>query len=107
MQSGLAKHRPDFPGWQERRVGKELARCRQEYKPLEGFQRELREFAGYGRLVELFDGTEVAFYRSIYEHLLLLLDHTYKYVVEMRYRMLWNLLAVVRPPATTARAVAP
>jgi len=36
-----------------------------------------------------------AVYRSIYEHLLVLLDHTYRDVVKMRYDMLWNLLTVV------------
>jgi hypothetical protein len=66
---------------------------------LESFQKELRQLAGYGQLVELCDGMEVAFYRSTYEHLLLLLDHTYKDVVKMRYDMLWNLLEVVRPPS--------
>lgn len=96
VQSRLAEHHPDFPGWQERRVLKELARCRQEYRPWESFQPKLRKFAGYGQLVELLDGIEVVFYRSIYEHLLLLLDHTYKDVVKMRYDMLWNLLEVVR-----------
>jgi hypothetical protein len=34
-------------------------------------------------------------FQMVYQHLLLLLDHTYGDVVSMRYDMLWNLLAVV------------
>ena len=35
------------------------------------------------------------FFNAVYDYLLLLLDHTYKDIVKMRYDMLWNLLDVV------------
>jgi very-short-patch-repair endonuclease len=64
MQSRLAEHLSRSSSRQGRPVLKELARCRQEYEPLGSFQRELHQLAGYGQLVELCDGMEVAFYRS-------------------------------------------
>lgn len=62
---------------------------------MESFSAKLKKFEAYSRFDELFDEAKLSFYRSIYEHLLLLLDHTYKDVVKMRYDMLWNLLTVV------------
>ncbi len=95
MQQRLVHHLSHFSSRPGRPVAQELARCRQEYRGLEKFESKLRQFAGYGEVVELFEQTTVALYRSIYEHLLLLLDHTYTDVVKMRYEMLGNLLAIV------------
>ncbi len=98
MQARLEKHLSYFSNRRGRTISRELSRCRQEYQPLETFTAKLRSFEVYQRYTELFDAAKLAFYRSIYEHLLLLLDHTYKDVVKMRYDMLWNLLAVVTSP---------
>lgn len=95
MQEHLSQHLSHFASRRGRTVTQELARCRQEYQPLENFSAKLKKFAAYSRFDELFDEPKLSFYRSIYKHLLLLLDHTYKDVVKMRYDMLWNLLAVV------------
>jgi hypothetical protein len=95
MQERLAQHLSHFASRRGRTVLQELTRCRQEYQPLENFSGKLKKFQGYSRLDGLFDAAKLSFYRSIYEHLLLHLDHTYKDVVKMRYDMLWNLLTVV------------
>jgi ATP-dependent DNA helicase RecQ len=98
MQERLAEHLSYFSNRRGRTITQELTRCRQEYQPLETFTAKLRNFEAYSRFTEMFDEAKLAFYRSIYEHLLLLLDHTYKDVVKMRYDMLWNLLVVVTTP---------
>lgn len=95
MQERLARHLSHFASHRGRTVTQELTRCRQEYQPLENFAAKLKKFEAYSRFDELFDEAKLSFYRSIYEHLLLLLDHTYKDVVAMRYDMLWNLLKIV------------
>ena len=95
MQEQLARHLSHFASRRGRTVAQELTRCRQEYQPMESFSAKLKKFEAYSRFDELFDEAKLSFYRSIYEHLLLLLDHTYKDVVKMRYDMLWNLLTVV------------
>ncbi len=59
-----------------------------DYQPLEKFTAKTREFETFDRYQEIF--------QLVYKYLLLLLDHTYKDVVKMRYDMLWNLFAVVQ-----------
>ncbi|HIJ80824.1 MAG TPA: hypothetical protein HPP76_03840 [Desulfuromonadales bacterium] len=67
-----------------------------DYRPLEDFQRRINDtFRVLPQLSPLIDGSKYEFFRVAYKYLLLLLNHTYKDVVTMRYDMLWNLLAVV------------
>jgi len=107
MQERLAEHLSYFSSRRGRTLTQELIRCRQEYQPLETFTAKLRNFEAYSRYTEMFDEAKLAFYRSIYEHLLLLLDHTYKDVVMMRYDMLWNLLTVVTSPKCRRTQILP
>ena len=98
MQRRLGDHLSYFGNRRGKTISQELARCSQEYQPLNNFTAKLRNFVGYSRYTEMFDKVKLQFYHSIYNHLLLLLDHTYKDVVKMRYDMLWNLLSVVTSP---------
>ena len=59
-----------------------------DYQPLEKYTAKTRELETFDRYQEIF--------QLVYKYLLLLLDHTYKDVVKMRYDMLWNLFAVVQ-----------
>lgn len=86
MQEGLAEHLSHFSSRRGRNIERELERTK-EYHPLENFSAKLREFECYERYEKLF--------QAVYQHLLALLDHTYKDVVKMRYDMLWNLFRVV------------
>ena len=70
-----------------------LARIREEYKPLTDFSARTNKFRLLPQLN--FSSIQYAFFNTVYEYLLLLLDHTYKDVVTMRYDMLWNLCGVV------------
>lgn len=77
-------------------VGKKplnLAMVRDEYKPLTDFTKRIQYF----NLLSQLDSSSIQykFFNTVYEYLLLLLDHTYKDVVTMRYDMLWNLYQVV------------
>lgn len=66
------------------------------YRPLEDFQKKINaKFRILPKLTPLIDGYKYECFRTVYSYLLLLLDHTYKDVVTMRYDMLWNLLGVV------------
>lgn len=56
-------------------------------QPLENFTAKTQKFQELQYYEQLF--------LTVYQHLLILLDHTYKDVVKMRYDMLWNLLRVV------------
>ena len=87
MQERLAEHLSHFSGRRGRSIERELERRITEYQPLDNFSAKTRSFATIERYEKLF--------QTVYQHLLLLLDHTYKDVVSMRYDMLWNLLAVV------------
>jgi len=60
----------------------------ESYRPLSDFGAKTKKF----KMMEKFPNI----FQSVYEHLLLILDHVYKDVVYMRYDMLWNLLSVVR-----------
>ena len=55
----------------------------------------LQHFEAYSHYVETSDSAKLAAFRTVYEHLLVLIDDTYEPVVKMRYDMLWNLLSVV------------
>ena len=83
----LADYFANFSGSRQETMSQRMARCREEYRPLEFFAQKLDKFEAYGQAPALF--------HSAYEHLLLLLDHTYRNVVKMRYFMLYNLLDVV------------
>jgi ATP-dependent DNA helicase RecQ len=72
---------------------KRFDRVRSEYKPLRSLTAKTRNFRIFNQL-ELFY-IQYGFFNTVYEHLLLLLDHTYKDIVKMRYDMLWNLCRVV------------
>jgi hypothetical protein len=77
-------------------VGKKplnLAMVREEYKPLTDFSAKTNKFNIFPQLYS--SSIQYKFFITVYEHLLLLLDHVYKDVVTMRYDMLWNLCSVV------------
>ena len=80
--------------WED--VGKKalsLAGVREKYKPLTDFATRTNRFIIFPHLDT--SSIQYAFFDTVYEHLLLLLDHTYKDVITMRYDMLWNLCRVV------------
>jgi len=83
----LADYFANISGSRQESMSQRMARCRQDYRPLESFAQKLDAFQAYGQAPALF--------HSVYEHLLLLLDHTYSTVLKMRYTMLQNLLSVV------------
>jgi superfamily II DNA helicase RecQ/very-short-patch-repair endonuclease len=87
MQSRLAEHLSHFSSRRGRSIERELELRIKEYEPLERFSAKTRAFATIEKYEELF--------AVVYQHLLLLLDHTYKDVVKMRYDMLWNLQTLV------------
>lgn len=88
MQAGLGEYLSRYPTQRARNISSELARVAQEYKALpEGD----------------FDERRHDVYRSVYQHLLVILDHTYGDILKMRYDMLSNLLAFVT--ATDCRMI--
>lgn len=70
-----------------------LAMVREKCKPLSNFTVKIKKFKMLSQLDS--SSFQYEFFNTVYEHLLLLLDHTYEYVVRMRYNMLWNLCGVV------------
>jgi ATP-dependent DNA helicase RecQ len=86
MQEQLRRYFAHVQGVRARTIPEWLAAVNEEYRPLGD------TFEG---LTSLFDTPKLALFRCIYQHLLVLLDHTYKDVLTMRYDMLWNLLTVV------------
>lgn len=88
MQECLAEYFSHFPNRRNRSIERELELRTKEYKQLETLHARTQQFATIERYKNLF--------QTVYRHLLLLLDHTYKEVVKMRYDMLWNLVDVVR-----------
>lgn len=87
MQAKLSEYLSHIRNRQVRSIERELALRTQEYEPLDNFAAKTKKFVNFARHEELF--------KSVYQHLLLQLDHTYKDVVTMRYIMLWNLQKVV------------
>ena len=87
MQAKLSEYLSHIRNRQVRSIERELALRTQEYEPLDNFAAKTKKFVNFARREELF--------KSVYQHLLLQLDHTYKDVVTMRYIMLWNLQKVV------------
>ena len=87
MLERLAEHLSHFSSRRGRSIERELELRTKEYQPLENFSAKTKPFATIERYEKLF--------QTVYQHLLVLLDHTYKDVVEMRYRMLWNLQTLV------------
>jgi len=66
-----------------------LVRVREKYKALADFSTRTNRFYILPQMEP--SSIQYAFFNTVYEHLLLLLDHTYEDVVTMRYDMLWNL----------------
>lgn len=87
MQQHMDEHLSHFSSRRGRSIERELALRIKDYQPLENFETKTRSFASFERYELLF--------KSVYQHLLLQLDHTYKDVVKMRYDMLWNLQSLV------------
>lgn len=87
MQERMTEHLSHFSSRRGRSIERELELRIKEYQPLEDFSVKTRPFATMERHEQLF--------QTVYQHLLLLLDHTYKDVVKMRYDMLWNLQTLV------------
>ncbi len=89
MRAKLSEYLSHFSNRKEKGLSteRELELRIQEYKPLENSAAKLKEFVNFARYDKLF--------HSVYQHLLLQLDHTYKDVVKMRYNMLWNLQTIV------------
>lgn len=92
----LEEYLKHFPGSVVAKDGVEkgIAQCREIYRPLDAFPAKLATLPALNQFTPLFDDTASKFLPVIYEHLLLLLDHTYQDVVKMRYTMLWELLSV-------------
>lgn len=99
MQDRLSEHLSHFSGRRGRSIERELELRLKEYQPLEAYAAKTREFKTIGHRGPLF--------QTAYQHLLLLLDHTYKDVVKMRYDMLWNLHALVTEENCRRLAILP
>ncbi len=65
------------------------------YRPLDDYKTKIDTYAVLSQLTPLLHKHQYAFINTVYEQLLLLLDHTYEDVVKMRYDMLWNLFGMV------------
>ena len=87
MGDQLSEYLSHFSNRRGRSTERELELCTQEYAPLENSAAKTKKFVNFVRYEKLFN--------SVYQHLLLQLDHTYKDVVTMRYDMLWNLQTIV------------
>lgn len=70
-----------------------------DYRPLSDFQARINNFATLPQFPH--------FFQTVYEHLLLILDHVYKDVVKMRYDMLWNLFSVVSSEKCQRKIILP
>lgn len=93
MKSKLLEH---MTHWEEAKGNPIDLKSIQDYLPLESFRVKTNTYNIFSKLTPLFHQYQYSFFKTVYEHLLLLLDHTYKDVVKMRYDMLWNLLNVSR-----------
>lgn len=87
IRDELSEYLSHFSNRRGRSIERELELCIQEYEPLENFSAKTKKFVNFARYEKLFN--------SVYQHLLLQLDHTYEDVVTMRYDMLWNLQTIV------------
>lgn len=76
-----------------------ITRCRQEYRSLESMKDWVAKSDAYIGHKGLFD--------VVYEHLLLLLDHAYRFVLQVRYEMLWNLLKLATSTDCRRAAILP
>lgn len=99
MQPKLEHYFSHFAYRRDSNVADGLARCRNEYRPFDSILDRLDP--------NIVTDTTTQFFHTVYEHLLLLLDHTYKFVVKMRYDMLWNLLSVVNSKECRRKAILP
>ena len=70
-----------------------LAMVREKYRPLSDFTARIEKFKILSQLGS--SSIQYKLFYTVYEYLLLLLDHTYEDVVTMRYFMLWSLYRVV------------
>lgn len=87
IEDQLSEYLSHFSNRRGRSTERELELRTQEYEPLENSAAKTKKFVNFVRYEKLFN--------SVYQHLLLQLDHTYKDVVTMRYDMLWNLQTIV------------
>ena len=92
MQKSLNTYVSHWDNAEESSQG--LARIREKYKALTDCSKRKNRF----RILSQLESSSIhyAFFNTVYEHLLLLLDHTYEDVVTMRYDMLWNLCNVAK-----------
>ncbi len=79
----------------------DLAGVQEKYEPSSDFTKRIKEKENKNKnkfkLLSQLDPSTIQFkfFYTIYEHLFILLHHTYEDVVKMRYDMLWNLYSVV------------
>ena len=93
IQSSLIEYTKHWCETESDQINKSLL---QKYNPLEHHQTKINQkFSVLPNLTPLFNEYQYAFFKTVYKYLLLMLDHTYKDIVKMRYDMLWNLLSVV------------
>ena len=93
MELNLASHMRHNWNDPKKDFQKRINSIREKYKPLKKLGDRTNDFLVFEK-IELFH-VQYGFFNSVYEHLLILLDHTYREVVKMRYDMLWNLFSVV------------
>jgi ATP-dependent DNA helicase RecQ len=86
MQERLREYISHLRGIRSLTIQQWLDVVSQEYRPLGN---------NFDGVTALFDAAKLALFQCVYKHLLVLLDHTYKDVLKMRYDMLLNLLTVV------------
>ena len=99
MQAKLSEYLSHIRNRQVRSIERELALRTQEYEPLDNFAAKIKKFVNFAGYEELF--------KSVYQHLLLQLDHTYGVILKMRYDMLWNLQSVVMSQACRRTNILP
>jgi hypothetical protein len=86
MQERLREYFSHIRGIRNLTIEQRLDVARQEYRPLRN---------DVDGLTANLAAASLNLFECVYQHLLVLLDHTYKDALKMRYDMLWNLLAVV------------
>lgn len=98
LRERLQKHLRDIPGVsaQFTDTSKAIQRLKMEHGTLDASWESIQRRQRHGsRMRPLHDLRPIHVYRSVYDHLLVLLACTYDYVLKMRYGMLHNLWEVV------------
>ena len=96
MDEKLECYRERFSGPDGKSVSHKAEILRQEYGSLE--RDAIKEFS-------IQNDMTFAFYCAVYDRLLVLLDHTYKDVLQMRYAMLLNLLGMAESKECRRRPI--